>query len=257
MRSLLFVPAVEKMLNKINTLNADAFIADLEDSIPDENKNSALESLKNFLSINEKRIYIRLNRDRLDKELAYLYDSSFEGVMIPKFERPESYEKYIDKIRNRKVIALVESPLGFIHLNEIASCEWVDAIAFGAEDYTSIIGMDNRSEFLIGIKNQIIAYAKAYHKLAYDTPCFILNDDLALEAEIQLSQKLGFDGKLAINPKHIPLIDKTFKLCDIGYIKRIIDEYNSSGEAVVKIDGKVYERMHIAHLKKVLKEQGN
>ena len=35
-KSLLFVPAKDKMLAKIPQMNADVFIVDLEDSIPEE-----------------------------------------------------------------------------------------------------------------------------------------------------------------------------------------------------------------------------
>ena len=50
MRSLLFIPAKEKMLNKIAELSADAYIIDLEDSIPEEDKEKALELLCLWLS---------------------------------------------------------------------------------------------------------------------------------------------------------------------------------------------------------------
>lgn len=46
--SLLFVPAKEKMLKKIELLGADAYIVDLEDSIEVDNKAHALELVDNF-----------------------------------------------------------------------------------------------------------------------------------------------------------------------------------------------------------------
>ena len=52
----------------------------------------------------------------------------------------------------------------------------------------------------------------------------------------------------------ISLIDSVYKSCDIEHIKSIIDRYKSSGKAVVKIDGKVYEKMHINKLEEKLKE---
>ena len=254
MRSLLFVPAIEKMLNKVPLMSADAFIIDLEDSISAEKKNEALELVKIFLADNHKKVFVRLDGNLLENELEALNTYKFEGFMLPKFEDPDNYSELLGYFQNRSVIALVETPRGAVNIEKIASCDWVNAIAFGAEDYTSSVGMINQFDYLVGIRNRLVMYSKAYHKPVFDTPSFILDDPTALENEIQLAQNMGFDGKLAINPKHIPIIDKVFKSCDVEYIKSIIERYEASGEAVVKIDGKVYEKMHINHLKKILKE---
>lgn len=255
MRSLLFVPAVEKMLNKISGFTADAYIVDLEDSISTDKKEVALEAVKTFLESNPSNVYIRLDGTLLKEQLSVLKDYAFEGYMIPKFENPESYNQVQLKSGNKKIIALVETPLGVINIEKIAACSWVDAIAFGAEDFTSSMGMLNHSGYLVGIRSQIVMNAKAYGKPVFDTPSFILDNPSALRKEIQLAQDMGFDGKLAINPKHIDIIEEVFKACDEEYIRKVIEIYEASDDAVVKIDGKVYEKMHINHLKKILKER--
>ena len=45
--SLLFVPAKDRMLAKIESFDADAYIIDLEDSIEDYDKEEAVERLVN------------------------------------------------------------------------------------------------------------------------------------------------------------------------------------------------------------------
>lgn len=255
MRSLLFVPAVEKMLNKISGFIADAYIVDLEDSIAPEKKVLALEAVKTYLNTYPQNIFVRLDGELMQEEIEELAKFDFEGYMIPKFEDPDAFEAYKGEFRSKKIIALVETPLGAINLEKIVSCDWVDFIAFGAEDFTSSIGMLNRADYLIGVRSRIVMYAKAYGKPVFDTPSFILDDPDALQKEVQLAQDMGFDGKLAINPKHVPIIEQVFKTCDTEYIMSIIKQYEDSGEAVLKIDGKVYEKMHINHLKKILKER--
>ena len=74
------------------------------------------------------------------------------------------------------------------------------------------------------------------------------------EEEVQSSVDLGFDGKLAINPKHIESINKAFNSYEIELIKNIIKIYEKEAKAVAVIDGKVYEKMHIDRLKRILKE---
>ena len=256
MRSLLFVPAVEKMMNKISGFSADGYIIDLEDSIPLEKKQSALEELISFLKSCPANIFVRLDSNLIDNEITVLKQFNLKGYMLPKFESPEQYEKYVDKFSGRQIIALVETPLGMVNLEKIAACEWIDAMAFGAEDYTSSIGMNNNAEMIYHARSRIVMFGKAFRKCVYDTPSFILNDQEALAAEIQLAKDIGFDGKLAINPKHVSLVNEIFKSCDKEYIKSVIDRYQAGNEAVQVIDGKVYEKMHIDHLKRILKESG-
>ncbi len=98
---------------------------------------------------------------------------------------------------------------------------------------------------------------KAFRKYVYDTPSFVLNDQEALAAEIQLAKDMGFDGKLAINPKHVSIVNEIFKSCDTEYIKSVIERYQAGIDAVQVIDGRVYEKMHIEHMKRILKESGN
>ena len=257
MRSLLFVPAVEKMMNKIVGFSADGYVIDLEDSIPLANKQDALKSLIVFLKTRPENIFVRLDSALIDDEIKALKNYDFVGYMLPKFDNPSVYEKYAGEFSRRQMIALVETPQGMVNVGNIAACEWIDALAFGAEDYTSCIGMVNNAEMISNARSRIVMFGKANRKFVYDTPSFILNDSEALATEIQLAKDMGFDGKLAINPKHVPVINEIFKSCDVEYIRTIIERYDTVGEAVQVIDGKVYEKMHIDHMKRILKENGN
>ena len=109
-------------------------------------------------------------------------------------------------------------------------------------------------EFLSYQKGMLLTYAKANNKKIYDTPSFQIKNKKIFEEEVQSSVDLGFDGKLAINPKHIESINKAFNSYEIELIKNIIKIYEKEAKAVAVIDGKVYEKMHIDRLKRILKE---
>lgn len=258
MKSLLFIPAKEKMLQKIGTFGADVYIIDLEDSIGSEDKENALERAKRLLSdaASKERIVVRLNADRAEMELSELACFRKIGFMLPKFESPLQYDSLKDQLCSHFVIALVETPMGIVNIREIAACEWVDAIAFGAEDYTAKANMQNEEQYLVYPKGCVVAYAKAYGKMAFDTPSFKLNDRELFEAEVRNSVAMGFDGKLSISPKHIAYINEQFGICDIDLLRRIVCQYESSSEAVMVLDGKVYEKMHIDRMKRIIKENG-
>ncbi len=253
-RSLLFVPAEEKMLKKVGETEADAYIIDLEDSIAADDKDVALgRTIKLLQSQKEQNIYIRINKERRNLEARAL-QSCDVGFMLPKIESDADYSDIADVLRDHKIIALIETPRALINVNSIASLSWVSALAFGAEDFTTATNMLNSSENLTIAKNLLVFAAKAYEKQVYDTPCFQLRDDESLGKELQQAKDLGFDGKLAIHPDQVEKINRFFEDSDQSYIKHIIDEYELSGQAVCEIDGRVYEELHIKRLRRALAE---
>lgn len=255
-RSLLFIPAKEKMLNKIKEFNADIYIIDLEDSIENAEKENALNILMQHLdNMREKsNIFVRINSDNYLKELKILNKYKEIGFMLPKFEYTSQYDEVEKILKEHDVIALIESPLGLVNIEQIVTKDFVNAIAFGAEDYTAKVNMKNDKKNLIYQKSRIINYSKAYNKKVFDTPSFKINDYEEFKEEVKLSADLGFDGKLLIHPKHIEFINDTFGNIDLDKYRDIIDKYEKSSEAVVVIDGVVYEKMHINRMKKILKE---
>ncbi len=259
MKSLLYVPSTPKMLNKIFSSEADGFLIDLEDSIKEDDKKQALEDAFNFIKDNpnpNKEFFVRVAGNHIEEEVEKLNGLSFRGYMIPKFEKVIDYEKYKNYLSCKDVIALVETPLGLINIKEIASCSFVTMLSFGAEDFTSAIGMKNCTDTLNYAKSTLVTYGKAFHKPVYDTPSFIINDDTALHDDIQSAVDLGFDGKCAIHPKQVKIINELFKYYDLETIKKVIKQYEDSGKAVLQIGDKVFEKMHIAHYKRILKEHG-
>ena len=256
MHSLLFVPAKKKMLEKIAGFDADAVIIDLEDAVADQDKEAALEEVKAFLQKGPcEKLYVRIDGRYIDRQLSALQEFPLKGYMLPKFQDPENFAPWAHCFVQKQIIALVETPKGAVNIQKIVSCPWVSAIAFGAEDYTACTGMKNSAETLHYVKSRLVMYAKAFDKNIFDTPSFILDDMQQLQQEAELDLNMGFDGKLAIHPKQVPVINQVFTACDIPYLESVIARYEDSGQAVQKIDGKVYEKMHIAHMKRILKEK--
>lgn len=216
-------------------MNADAYIIDLEDSIEESQKHEALYNLVqrlNMLVQLNKKFIVRLNKKKYVEELKVLENYPLD-FMLPKFEKTEEYkevEKYSDV---HKFYALLETAKAFVNLKEIASCPFLYALAFGAEDYTASVGMKNDIKYLIYQKSKIVTYAKAYGKFVYDTPSFQLYDQDKFKAEVENAVNLGFDGKLSISPKHISYIKNAFLGEDLESIKRIVSQYEKEQKAVL------------------------
>lgn len=243
------------MLEKIPSISADAFIIDLEDSIPVSEKSAALTAAIDFLGThNGANCYVRIDNALMSEQLSRLQCVDFRGYMIPKIESVDGLIPNVAHFKGREVVALVETPLGLANVKEIAECPFVTSLAFGAEDYTAFCGMANRIENLSYHKSRIVMYAKANGKPVYDTPCFHLDDVGAAEAETRIAVEMGFDGKLAIHPKMIPMIARAFGDYDFAYLKSVIEQYEAQGAAVLKLGETVFEKMHIDHFKRILKE---
>ena len=255
-KSLLFVPAKDKMLAKIPSMNANVYIIDLEDSIPEEEKEEALARVSAFLDAQStvSNIVVRINSNYAGRELSQLAKYAEIGFMLPKYEKENPYDQKEEILKDHFTIALIESPKAIIELPEICAKNYIRALAFGAEDYTAKVNMENSVEYLFFQKSMLVTYAKAFDLKAYDTPSFKLNDEAEFEWEVRNAMSLGFDGKMAISPKHVQFINQTFNSNDLEYMKSVISRYEEDGNAVVVIDGKVYEKMHINRFKKIIKE---
>lgn len=254
--TLLFVPAKDRMLAKIESFDADAYIIDLEDSIEDYDKENAVERLDNWLKDNagKHKIIVRLNKSTYKTEFEKLrqFDIDF---MLPKYEGCDEYSLDDTSWCNHKIYILIETAKGLINIGHILENPKIHAIAFGAEDYTASVGMKNSIDTLQYQKNRLVSYAKAYGKLVYDTPSFQLNNEEAFRAEVDNAFDLGFDGKMAINPRQLSYIKKAFSGGDLTSMQKIVELYEKEQKAVLMVDGKAYEKMHIAHMKKIIKEK--
>lgn len=257
LHSLMFVPATKDKMKNAFSYKADALIFDLEDSIKENQKRQCLENLIDYLgqykSV-DKQVFVRLNSGNLDFELEKLepLGKIITGYVIPKVEGNKS----LAKVQNldKKIIALIETPLAFVNIKDIVSNICTSAIAFGAEDYCSATGMINDNDYLRALKTEIVKYARAYNKICYDTISKEISETEKLKEDICNSKNMGFDGKLAIHPNQLSLINYIFSEINREIIIDIIKAFEKNENGVVVYDGIVYELPHIEYMKKKLGE---
>lgn len=258
MHSLLFIPAYEEKMKNAGKIPADAIVFDLEDSIKQEHKSRALYNLVHFLKNfdkKEKTIFVRVNSNEINAEIKALQivENKIDGLMIPKFEEAALMKDLRDM--NKKIIALVETPLGLINLKQIVTCKEIWALAFGAEDYCCTVNMKNGRDYLLPIKTEIVKYANAFNKKCFDTVSTAIVNQTKLLEEVQESYCLGFNGKLAIHPNQINVIKSVFSLEDRQKMLDILTAYEKNNNGVLCYEGQIYERPHIEKIKKELEKQ--
>ncbi|MGK7394142.1 MAG: HpcH/HpaI aldolase/citrate lyase family protein [Candidatus Cyclobacteriaceae bacterium M3_2C_046] len=252
LRSLLFVPAHnDKLLNKAASLNVDALLLDLEDSVqPAENKEIARQKIIEKISQNafqDQLIFPRVN-DResghLLKDVSALTLPGVHGFMYPKSNKGEDiyfFSKLLETIEYEKgypigtfkIIALIETTGAVLNAQDICKAsDRVIAIAFGCEDFvTDLHGIhDTQGQSIFTARAMISMAARANGKIPVDTVHINVHDLADLEKNLHVSRTLGFEGMLLLNPKEIDLAHKYYSptAAEIEDAKEMIILYESS-----------------------------
>lgn len=235
LRSLFFVPGhVSKYLQKAKTLESDAIILDLEDSVPEDAKEDALQKVSAFIRNNndlKSKIIIRINpieSGRLIQELSELVCDQVFAIMPAKVETVEDIQ-LIDGILKQLelsngievgsilLLPLIESLNAFIYVSNIAKASnRMVGLAFGGEDYLQELGGfhgvgDHTFDYP---RTKIAIAAKAAGLQAFDTPFLdVSNHEGFLERE-QKSRDLGYEGCLIIHPSQIEYAHTCFSPSD-------------------------------------------
>lgn len=248
-RSYLYVPSSsDRMLEKSLSTQSDIIIYDLEDSVPPSvaDKDGARERLRRFFNTKTtaelprpERIAVRLNSINtpfFQHDIAQaLRIPSIRTLVLPKVHsaldlhhvsRAIYVASNLQSVRDPtaqplRLVASIESARSMINLREIAAWQseygrplgvTLSALLFAAEDYcadTSIIRTKSRQELLF-TRSQIAITAKAFGLDAIDMVCVNYKDSDYLKEECEDGRRLGFNGKQAIHPTQVDIIQSTF-----------------------------------------------
>jgi len=257
--AFLFVPARERFLKDLSGLSgADVLIFDLEDSLKEGEKD---EGLKLLLSLDgskrpeNQKWYARLNSDRLEKELSDLKGSCLQGYMLPKFEGTDVLDRFEDLIGEREIAALVETPAGIAALETFSGDKRIRALAFGAEDFCACLNVENNPLATAYARSKLVLYSALNKKISLDMISREFKDREAFKEDLIFSMKTGFKGKLLIHPMQLEVIEEIIADVPGEEIDAIIEAYEKDPSGAVKIDGRLYERMHIERLRQLVKKE--
>ncbi len=267
LRSLLFVPGNQpKMLEKAAGCSPDAFVPDMEDSVPVEEKVNARHITASFLPQLAKTgalVIPRVNAmdtGLLEDDLAAVIGPHIDGVSVGKICTPQDImyvsdviagleEKAGVPVGQTKLLPWIETAMAIVHCYEIlASSPRVIGAAFGAEDFTHDMGIERaEDDSEVAVPRSITCVAsRAADVLALDTPFFGFRDLDALRQNALVSKKIGFKGKFAIHPAQIDTINEVFSPSaeDIDHARRVVavfEEAERDGRGSTSLDGKVID----------------
>lgn len=265
-RSLLFLPAhKEHLIHNALMSGADMLALDLEDSCqPFENKQIGRNNIIRFLNeglLKSKKIFPRVN-DRESGELlkdiyqltllditGFIYPKCTNGqdiYFIGKLLETIEYEKHIP-VGYFKLIPLIETTGAVANINEVCeSCpERIIAVGFGAEDYMTDLGGRHTigSNSIFSARAIIANAAKAHDIVPLDIVHMKVHDLEDLEREMNVARDLGYEGKMLVHPKEIPVCHKCFSPSkeQVEWAEEIIvlsEEAKKEGKGVAYMNNK-------------------
>ena len=267
MRSLMFVPAHNQhLLDSSLRRDADVLLLDIEDSVPQCDKQTARDNIKAFVAREDVRklqggVFARVNDRESGELLRDLYQLTISGVtgfVYPKSTKGEDvyfvgklletieYEKGFP-IGTFKVIPLIETTGAVMHIMDICNAcpNRVVAVAFGCEDYVSDMHgqHDPEGQSIFWARNMIVNGARACGVAPIDTVHIDVHNLEDLERNLVLSKKLGFEGMLVLNPKELPLVHKYYSPSEeeVAWARemvRLCEEAKAEGKGVALMNGK-------------------
>jgi citrate lyase subunit beta/citryl-CoA lyase len=275
--ALLFVPAVERRLAKLPSLDADALIVDLEDAIHPGAKAEARALLAAALGSLERRapLLVRINplHEGGASDLAALAGLPVDGVMVPKAELAQVVAvaavlgTHWEPDAAPALVPLVESAAGVVGLPRLLGESArgslaVAAVALGGEDLAADLGVTRTAggaEIQLA-RQTVVMQARAAGVGAIDTPVLDSRDADALRADTRLAAGLGFDGKLCIHPAQVSVVREAFAPApdQLRWAEETVaaaKHLESTGTGVGAVDGRMIDRPIVTQAERLLRRR--
>lgn len=292
-KSVLFVPGNKpNMFEKAAGAPAGAVIPDMEDAVPWSGKLAARRDIAANLDVlggGGLPVIPRLNSldtGLFEEDLEAVIGPAIIGVSIGKV-RSAGDVRRIDAIitaserRNGitpgaiSIYPWMETAKAIARAYEVCSASpRIAAVCFGAEDFSADVGIakdlggwassessdDPSGPSVSHARGEVIAAAVAAGIGALDTPYVAFRDPEGLKREAAVARSMGFNGKCAIHPAQLEIINESFtpQPEEIENAKRIVaaaDEAESIGSGATSLDGKMIDRPTIVRAENLLARQ--
>ena len=273
-RSILYVPGSnEKALKKSSTLDVDALIYDLEDSVAPNAKESARDSLIKIINsgVNkDKEQVVRINSLDTDigrDDLKILDHCIPDAILIPKVNSADDVIECEKLINNEdiKIWVMMETALSIVNAYEIAKVsKTLKCFVMGTNDLSTELGIEEdlkRTALQTSFEKCMMA-SKAYKISILDGVFNDIKDSEGFEQECVYSHGLGFDGKTLIHPSQINICNKIFTPTpdQLEKARSIVSAFEKARKedpevGVIVFEGSQIEELHVAHARRILEAE--
>ncbi len=274
LRSALYVPAAnEKALGKLPTLDMDAVIVDLEDAVHPDTKAAARQTMvRALVGWVERKALVAVRINKLDSihgmaDLKSALEIKPDAILLPKVEAPSAILALSDALADLdadpelRIWAMIETPRAIFNLAQMAELGHhhtarLNCFVTGTNDLMKETGVRDPLQMQPWLM-QIVLAAKAGSLSVLDGVHNDFADKPGFETACGLARARGFDGKTLIHPSQIAPANRIFAPdeTDLAEAEAIIAAFampENSGKAVVNIEGRMVERLHLAMAEKTV-----
>ncbi len=272
-RSALYMPGANtRALAKGRILAADSLILDLEDAVAADAKATARDNIVAAIAdggYGPRELIIRINPLSTPwgyEDLAAASISGADAILLPKVEsgdmvrQAESVMAVQGAPEDMAIWAMIETPMGMLHAEEIASSSpRLACLVMGTSDLAKDLHAAHTRDRLPMITSLglCLLAARAYGLDILDGVHLDLRDDEGFAYSCKQGLDLGFDGKTLIHPKTIAVANEIFAPSpdEVAWAHKVIDAHAAAmreGKGVALFEGKLIENLHVENAKRLV-----
>jgi citrate lyase subunit beta/citryl-CoA lyase len=272
-----------KMMAKAAASAADQVMFDLEDACAVSQKEAARATVAEALNTLDFAGKIRTFRPNnigtrfFYRDLIEVVEAAgrhLDGVVIPKVNGPEDIvfvDRFLTQIELNmgfpvgriKIEALIESAEAVLHAEQIAKATTrMSGLIFGLVDFAGDIGAHELGAeqffYYNYAKAKTIAAARAARISCVDGVTLAIRDLDACRRDSEMAARMGFDGKWAIHPSQVPVINAAFTPAaeEIAKAQRVLDAYAQadveSGVGAIVLDDEMVDAATLRLMRRTL-----
>ena len=242
---------------------ADVVILDLEDAVAPGAKAAARQALINT-PLDPARTVVRVNGAATadhQLDLDTVRQTQYRALMLAKSETAAQ----VTALAPWAVVALIESPLGALNVNDIAQAHNAVGLMWGAEDL--IAGLGGRSsrhpdgsyrDIARQVRSSVLLAAKVYGRFALDSVYLNIADLDGLRDESSDATATGFDGKVALHPTQVPVIRQAYapSAGELAWAQAVLAAADGQ-PGVFAFEGKMVDAPVLRHAERIVSAAAN
>lgn len=238
---------------------ADIVILDLEDAVGAGDKPAARQALIDNPQ-DPARTVVRINPTDSPEhvlDLEALARTPYSHLMLAKAESPEQ----LAALAPRRVIGLVETPLGAVNVRGIAAEPATAGLMWGAEDLVAGLGgASSRGpdgayrDVVRQVRSSVLLAAKAFGKIALDAVHLDIKDVDGQRAEALDAVSVGFDASVCIHPSQVEQVRAAYRPADdeADWARRVLAAAEGQ-RGVFAFEGTMVDAPVLRHAESVLR----
>lgn len=277
LRTMLFAPGNHaRRVEKAFEVGADAVILDLEDAVAVNKKAAARPLVVQALSRPRRCAgYVRVNA--MDTpfchgDLVAVVRPGVDGIMLPKIETAQhlfAADWLITQLERERdlpeggidLLPIVETARGVDNLREVVRASGrVKRFAFGAGDFALDLNLTwtaHERELAHARATLVSASRAAGIEPPIDSVWVRLDDEEGLRHSAEFVAGTGFQGKMCIHPRQIPVVNDVFTPSkeEVAFARRVVEAFaqaEANGEAAFQLDGKFVDYPIVFRAQRVL-----